>query len=95
MLDMALDMASEASDVTLASWPLNSLEMLDTAAEVKEDRPARSVAMAVSIASPPVAVVAAMLAADVSPVAEETALLMMDSTSLTMELAAAEVVSWP
>ncbi len=61
MLDMALDMASEACDVTLASWLLNSLEMLDAAAEVKDDRLARSVAMAVSVASPPLAVVVAML----------------------------------
>ncbi len=92
MLEMALEMTSEACDVALASWLLNSLEMLDAAAEVTEDRLAMSVVvvMAVSVASPPVA----MLTGDVSPVAEETALLMMDSTSLTMELATAEVVSW-
>lgn len=86
MLETALDMAP----VTLASWLLNSLEMLDPAAEVTEDRLARSVGVVVAAASLSVAVVVATLAADASVVAEETALLMMDS----MLLAAAEVVSW-
>lgn len=87
MLETALDMAP----VTLASWLLSSLEMLDAAAEVTEDRLARSVGVVVSVASPLVAVVVAALTADVSAaVADETALLMMES----MLLPAAEVVSW-
>ena len=98
MLEMALDTAPVAADVTPASWLLSSLEMLDAAAEVKEDRLARSVGVVVSIApasaSASVAVVVATLTADVSAVADEAALLMMDSMLLATELAAAEVVSW-
>ncbi len=81
----------DAVDVTLAIWLLKSLEMLDTAADVNEDRLLLSL-LAAAPAERSVRVVEEP-PEEAAAVAESTALLMIDWTPLMMEIATGELVA--
>jgi len=93
----ALLIHADAFAVTLASWLCIALDMLDraAAADVSEDILAsRLLSPAVTVAGRMSVIVSMLLSEDASAARDWTA-LMMDPTSLTIELGVAELVAWP